>query len=136
MDPKLKDLIAQTNLGDLLQSDAPQRDYSQPVATPAPAPVDPVRSTTDPLQTHFATASVVGGLRGERPVSGRLKLFALIFVGGPTILTGLVLLEVVWNGPAGVVGKAIGIALTLAMIAFWPLLIYAKGRKRASTPER
>lgn len=132
MDPNLKDLLAQTNLDDLLQSNAPQRDYNQPVATPLPAPVDPARSTTDPLQVHFASANVVGGLRSDHPVSGRLKMFALVFIGGPTILTGLILLEVVWNGTAGPVGKTIGAVLALGMIAFWPMMIFAKRRKRPS----
>lgn len=132
MDPNLKDLIAQTNLDELLRSDDPQRNYNQPVATPTSAPIDPARSTTDPLQIHFASANVLGGLRSDHPVSSRLKLFALIFIGGPTMVTGLILLEVVWNGTGGLLGKAIGAVFALGMIAFWPLMIFAKRRNRPS----
>lgn len=130
MDPKLKDLIAQTNLGDLLQPANPQQDYQQPVAPPAPTTPEPARSTTDPLQVHFADVSVVGALRSDSPVSGRLRLTALFFLGGPTIITGLVLLDIVLrNDNATLFGKAVGALFCLGIIAFWPLIIYAKRRK-------
>jgi hypothetical protein len=130
MDPNVKDLLAQTNLGELLQPSAPERVYHQPVATPTPAPPEPARSTTDPLQVHFGEVSVVGGLRSDSPVSGRLKLFALVFLGGPTIITGLLLLDLAWsNANGGLFGKIVGSLFSLGMIAFWPFIIYGKRRK-------
>ncbi len=137
MDPKLNDLLAQTNLGELLQPSAPERNYHQPVTPPTPATPEPARSTTDPLQVHFGQVSVVGGLRSDSPVSGRLKLFALVFIGGPTIITGLLLLNIVWsNANGGLFGKIVGSLISLAIMAFWPFIIYGKRRKPSSGQAR
>ncbi|WP_411852109.1 hypothetical protein ACLB90_06225 [Stenotrophomonas sp. LGBM10] len=131
MDPKLKALVEQTNLDELLQPTSREMDLHQPVAPPAPATPAPARSTADPLQIHFASADIVGGLTSGRQTSKRMKGFALAFLGGPMILSGLLLLDLVWNVPgAGVVRLVIGTALSLGLIGFWPYVIFANHRKR------
>ena len=98
MDPKLKALIEQTNLSDLLPSAPKEMDLQQPVAPPEPAKPQPARSTNDALQVYFGGTDMVGKL-ANAPTSGRIKTFAMILLGGPTIVLGLLLLGMVWTEP-------------------------------------
>lgn len=111
MDPKLKELVARTNLADLLQPTSPEIDLNQPVETALPPKSEPVRSTVDPFQINFATADIVGKLQDPRTGKGVMTV-ALVFLGGPVMIF--------W----------IGSALGLAIAGFWPYVVFARRRKQ------
>ncbi len=98
MDEKLKALLARTNLDELAPTTSQTLDYNQPVATAAASKPVEMRSTTDPLQVRFAGADMIDKLQEPR-VGGKLRLFALVFLAGPFIAAGLMLLNVSWFDP-------------------------------------
>lgn len=136
MDPKLQELMARTNLDQLLAPPSQEVDLNQPVAPLAPEPMEPARSTVDPFQANFATTDVIGKLHDGGAGSG-VRWFALIFLGGPMLIFGLSLLYLTWYDPqsgAFKVPDGIGAALkalfgTVAAFAvggFWPYIIYRR----------
>ncbi|SFK68844.1 hypothetical protein [Lysobacter sp. cf310] len=136
MDPKLQQLVARTNLDELLAPSAPEVDLNQPVAPPASAPMDPARSTADPFQVNFATTDVIGKLHDGGTSSG-VRWFALVFLGGPMLIFGLSLLYLTWYDPQlqlfkipndlGSALKALfGTAAGLAIGGFWPYVIFRR----------
>lgn len=128
MDPKLQELVARTNLDQLLPPASRETDTNQPVQSAAPAKAGAARSTTDPLQIHFATTDIVGKLH-DTPTSPKVKTFALVFLGGPFMIFGLLLLGLGWSNPGiGPLRLAIGTAVALLMIGFWPYVIFARHR--------
>ena len=133
MDKKLEQLMARTNLDELVARPAPQMDFNQPVETAAPAKIDVARSTTDPLQIHFAAADVVGKLKDTDTRSG-MKAFASVFLGGPLILLGLSVVAMVWSNPdLGPVRLLLGTVFGLGMAGFWPYFIFSRRRKTHHT---
>lgn len=136
MDPKLQQLVARTNLDELLTPPAPEIDLNQPVAPPASAPMEPARSTSDPLQVSFATTDVIGKLHDGGRSSG-VRWFALVFLGGPMLIFGLSLLFLTWYDPQlqlfkipNDVGSALkalfGTVAGLAFSGFWPYVIFRR----------
>jgi hypothetical protein len=136
VDPKLKALVDQTNLDELLQPASREMDLHQPVAPPVAATPEPARSTADPLQIHFASADIVGGLTSGRPTSARMKGFALAFLGGPMILSGLMLLSVAWSVPVRWPQAVIGTVFSLGLMGFWPYVVFANWRKRSKEADQ
>lgn len=133
MDPKLKDLVGRTNLGDLIDSAPPDMDLNQPIRTGPLPETTPARSTVDPFQINFATADIAGKLQDTRTGKG-VKVFALVFLGGPAMIVGLGLVCMALTSDSGsMVGKLVGIAFGLALAAFWPAIIFA--RRRGARPE-
>lgn len=129
MDPKLKALIEQTNLDDLLPQASREMDLQQPVAPPEPAKPQPARSTSDALQVHFGGTDMVGKL-ANAPTGGRVKTFAMVLFGGPTIVFGLLLLGMVWTDPAKpAFARACGTLIALLLIGIWPYLLFRKREK-------
>ncbi|MDN8647717.1 hypothetical protein [Stenotrophomonas indicatrix] len=132
MDPKLKALIEQTNLSDLLPPTPREMDLQQPVAPPEPAKPQPARSTNDALQVHFGGTDMVGKL-ANAPTSGRIKTFAMILLGGPTIVFGLLLLGMVWTEPGkSVFALVYGTVIAAVLIGIWPYLLFRKREKPAA----
>ncbi|MCL7713128.1 hypothetical protein [Stenotrophomonas mori] len=130
MDSKLKDLVARTNIDELVQPPPAGIDLNQPVQSTVATVIEPARSTTDPLQIHFATADIVGKLQ-EPHAGGGLRSFALVFLGGPALLFGALSIATAWSNPAVGVVRAVAVTLFgLAMIGFWPWLLL-RGRRRA-----
>ncbi|WP_181113027.1 hypothetical protein [Xanthomonas pisi] len=130
MDPKLKELVARTNLGDLLQPTSPEIDLNQPVETAPPTKSEPVRSTVDPFQINFATADIVGKLQDPRTGKG-VTTFALVFLGGPLMIFWIGLVFMAWTSPNGsVFGKLFASALGLAIVGFLPYVVFARRRKQ------
>jgi hypothetical protein len=126
MNPKLKALIGQTNLSDLLPQAPQEVDLQQPVAPPEPAKPQPARSTSDALQVHFGGTDMVGKL-ANAPTSRRVKIFAMILLGGPTIVFGLLLLSMVWTDPAKpVFARVCGTLISAMLIGIWPYLLFRK----------
>ncbi|MGH6754621.1 MAG: hypothetical protein ACREO0_14815 [Pseudoxanthomonas sp.] len=131
MDPKLKDLVARSNIGDLLQAPAPELDLNQPVETAQPAKIDAARSTVDPLQINFAAADIAGKLQDSRTGKG-VKIFAFVFLGGPMMIFGLGLVVMAWSNPeVGIIRALFGTAFGLAIAGFWPYLIFKKRSRRS-----
>ncbi|OUL17083.1 hypothetical protein B0X78_02005 [bacterium AM6] len=95
--PKLKALIEQTNLSDLLPPVPREMDLQQPVAPPEPAKPQPARSTNDALQVHFGGTDMVGKL-ANAPTSGRIKTFAMILLGGRPSCSACFCWA--WSGPS------------------------------------
>jgi hypothetical protein len=132
MDPKLKALVEQTNLADLLPSAPQEMDLRQPVAPPEPAKPQPARSTHDALQVTFGGTDMVGKL-ANAPTSGRVKTFAMVMFGGPTIVFALILLATVWTAPGNSAFALVcGTVISLGMIGIWPYLLFRK-REKPST---
>ncbi len=129
MDDKLKALVERTNIDQLLAPTSRETDLNQPVQARAEVPDVQVRSTTDPLQVHFATADIIGKLQ-EPAASSRMRGFALVFIGGPTIVFGLLMIALAITGADSTPQRVFGATVGLAVIAFWPWLIY-RGRRRA-----
>eukprot|EP01092_Planopodium_desertum_P015557 TRINITY_DN82720_c2_g3_i1.p2 TRINITY_DN82720_c2_g3~~TRINITY_DN82720_c2_g3_i1.p2 ORF type:complete len:121 (-),score=37.30 TRINITY_DN82720_c2_g3_i1:78-440(-) len=120
MDPKLKALIEQTNLSDLLPSATQDMDLQQPVAPPEPAKPRPARSTNDALQVHFGGTDMVGKL-ANAPTSGRIKTFAMILLG------------MVWTEPGkSVFALVYGTVIAAVLIGIWPYLLFRKREKPAA----
>ena len=129
MDPKLKALIEQTNLSDLLPQAPQEMDVEQPVAPPEPARPQPARSTNDALQVHFGGADMVGKL-ANAPTGKGVRTFAMIFLGGPTIALGLLLLAMVWTEPGKpVLALIYGTVVAAVLIGMWPYLLFRKREK-------
>ncbi|GAB3092340.1 hypothetical protein [Lysobacter terrae] len=131
MDPKLKELVGRTNLGELIHHSAPEVDLNQPVDTVAPPKADVARSTTDPLQINFATADIAGKLQDSRTGKG-VKAFALIFLGGPMTIFGLGLIFMAWSSPTtSAVSAYFSTLIGLAIAGFWPYVVFANRRKQS-----
>lgn len=129
MDPRLKALIEQTNLPDLLPQASQEVDLQQPVAPAEPAKPQPARSTNDALQVYFGGTDMVGKL-ANAPTSGKVKTFAMILLGGPTIVFGLLLLAMVWTDPPKpVFARAYGTIIALVLVGIWPYLLFRKREK-------
>lgn len=132
MDPRLKNLADRTNLDELLRPAAPDVDLNQPVETSAPGETEPMRSTYDPLQVNFATADMAGRLHNSR-TSRRVKMFALVFLGGPLTIFGLEFIFMAFASPnASAAGRLLGFLFGLAMAGFWPWIIFGNRRRKAS----
>lgn len=131
MDPKLKELVGRTNLGELLQPATPEIDLNQPVETVAPAKPDPARSTADPFQINFATGDIAGRLQDRHTGKG-VKTFALVFLAGPMMIFGLGLVVMAWSSPSSsVLGIYFSSLFGLAIAGFWPYVMFANRRKRS-----
>lgn len=133
MDPKLKALVGHTNIETLIQGKVEEVDLHQPVQSGSVPVIEPMRSTADPLQIHFATGDMVGKLR-EPSSNNRMRTIAVVFIGLPMMLMALILLVSAWTSPTVTPARALltsGIAL--AMFAFWPWLIFSGRRKRAAS---
>jgi len=132
MNPKLQEANPEINLAELLRPSLPEMDLNQPVeASPSQPSIDEVRSTTDPLQINFATADIAGKLHNSRTSAG-VKTFALIFVGGPTMLFGLGIIVMAWSKPElDMLRALLTSVLGLAMIGFWPYIIFANRRDKS-----
>jgi hypothetical protein len=131
VDPKLKELVGRTNLGELVTPAAPEIDLNQPVASaPLPPEADPIRSTVDPLQINFATVDMVGKFRGGGAGKGT-KAFALVFLGVPMMFFGLGLVVMAWTQPNDKLLACLFVtAFGLGLAGFWPYVIYANRRKQ------
>ena len=117
---------------ELLQPSAPEMDLNQ-LVEPAPAPlnIDPVRSTTDPLQINFASVDIGARLHNTRTGPG-IKSFALVFIGGPTIIAGLAFIFAAWTDPrADALHVLFKTLLGVAVAGFWPYIIFANGRRKS-----
>jgi hypothetical protein len=132
MNGKHQELGTPISLDEMLRPSPPEMDLNQPVeAAPEPINIDPARSTTDPFQINFATVDIVDKLHNSRTGSG-LKIFALVFVGGPTMILGLGLIVMAWSDPqADAIHVLFATLLGLAAAGFWPYVIFA-GRRRRS----
>ena len=130
------DFLSRTNLRDLIDAPiAEQIDVNQPIAPPEVKPREPLRSTTDPLQSNFAVADIAGALHHSRQKPA-VKVFAFVFLGGPMILFGCFILALaITNDALGPMRTFLGIAFGIGLIAFWPYLIFVRGRGGAK-PER
>jgi hypothetical protein len=129
MDKKLEQLMARTNLDELVARPAPQMDFNQPVETAAPPKIDSARSTSDPLQIHFATTDIVGKLKDSDTGSG-VKTFAFVFLGGPLILFGLGMVAMAWSNPElSPLRLLLSTVFGLTMAGFWPYIIFSNRRK-------
>lgn len=129
MDPKLKALVEQTNLSDLLPQAPQEMDLRQPVAPPEAAKPQPARSTNDPLQVHFGGTDMVGKL-ANAPTGRGVRIFAMILLGGPTIVLGLLLLGMVWTEPGkSVFALVYGTIIAAVLIGIWPYLLFRKREK-------
>lgn len=130
MDPKLQELVARTNLDELLSPVATEINLNQPVQTTESAPAEVARSTTDPLQVHFATADILGKLQ-DSPTSSGMKTFAVVFLAGPFVIFGLMLIGMAWSNPGvGLVRQILGTIVGLGIAGFWPYIIFSRRRKR------
>ena len=134
MDPRLQKLKARTNFDELFKPSVPELDLNQPVqSAPLPQEIETARSTTDPLQINFATVDVVEKLHNSRTGKG-MKIFALVFVGGPTIFFGLALIVMAWSNPSmGGIRVLFATVLGSVMAGFWPYIIFANYRKRSQS---
>jgi len=132
MNPTLRDLGTHTNLDELLRPSTPELDLNQPVEGAPPTPeIEVARSTTDPFQVNFAAVDIAGKLHNSRTGSG-MKLFALVFVGGPITIFGLGVVAAAWSNPGlGVVRLLFATLLGLLMAGFWPYIIFANRRKNS-----
>lgn len=130
MDPKLKELVDRTNLGDLIQPASPELDLNQPVQTTSPPTMEPARSTTDPLQINFAVADMAGKLQESRTGAG-VKAFALVFLGGPMMIFGFGVVYMAWtNSSTTLLGALYASVVGLLFAGFWPWLVLARRRKQ------
>lgn len=133
MDPKLKALMERTNIDELVNQAPLQFDLHQPVQSGSVAPIEPMRSTADPLQINFATADMIGKLR-EPGTNSRLRTIAVIFIGSPMMLFSVIMLGTAWTSPSVSLVRALIVsAFALAMFAFWPWLIYSGRSRRANS---
>ena len=131
MDPRLKELVGRTNLGELIQPTKPEVDLNQPVETVVPQKIDIARSTTDPFQINFATADIAGKLQDSRTGKG-VKTFALIFLGGPMMIFGLGLIVMAWSNPTtSLLGAYFATLVGLVMAGFWPYVMFINRRKQS-----
>ncbi|GEM_PF-6386965 len=88
MDDKLKELLARTNVDELVSPAARALDLNQPVASaPEPEPRT-FRSTTDPLQINFAAADVLGKITTSR-TRPWMRVVGMIVVCSPLVVIGL-----------------------------------------------
>jgi hypothetical protein len=88
MDEKLKELLARTNVDELVSPAARALDLNQPVASaPEPKPRT-FHSTTDPLQIHFAAADVLGKITTSRTPRW-MRLVGMVVVCAPLAVIGL-----------------------------------------------
>ena len=138
MDSKLQQLMARSNLNELIVPPSREVDLNQPVQLAEPVGLEVARSTSDPLQIHFATADIVGKLQ-EPGVRGGMRLVALLCFGGPMLMVGLGFLYLTWLTPelglraphtlTDVLRSLFGTVAAVATAGFWPYLIY---RRRAA----
>jgi hypothetical protein len=130
VDPKLQKLRARTNFDELFKPSEPELDLNQPVqSAPSPQEIEVARSTTDPLQINFATADIAEKLHNSRTRKG-MKIFALLFIGGPTIFFGLALVVTAWSNPSmGAARAFFATVFGLVVAGFWPYVIFANRRK-------
>ena len=131
MNPRRQDLGTLTNLDELLKPSAPEMDLNQPVeAAPPPPEIEVARSTTDPFQINLATADIAGKLHNTR-TSSRVKIFALVFIGGPMMVFGIGIIAMAWSNPElGAIRVVFVSILGLAIAGFWPYIIFANRRKK------
>ena len=131
MTGKRKRVDASISLDELRHPSLPEMDLNQPVeAAPEPPNIEAARSTTDPLQINFAAADIADKLHNSRVGAG-MKVFALVFVGGPMIIGGIALIVDAWSDRyAGPVSVLCGTLLGLAVAGFWPYVIFANRRKK------
>lgn len=129
MDDKRKELVGRTNIDQLLGLTAREIDLNQPVQARQDVADVQIRSTTDPQQIHFATTDVIGKLQ-EPAASSRMRAFALVFIGGPMIVFGLMLIGMALSSDVSLLRRLLVSVLGGAMAAFWPFLIY-RGRRRS-----
>ena len=131
MTGKSKEVDASISLEELRRPSLPEMDLNQPVEAAPPRPnIDAARSTTDPLQINFAAADIADKLHHSHVGSG-MKVFALVFVGGPTIIAGIAFIVTAWSDHhAEPISVLIGTVLGLAVAGFWPYVIFANRRKK------
>ena len=144
-DSKIQKLLSRTNLDQLLTPPAKELNFNPPVETKPPPAINAPRSTVDPLQVNYASADIAARFRNPR-VSNRLRVFGLLLLGGPLLLSGFVLILTVWFGPdlgqfrkpesAG--GLIVNVLLTiggLGVAGFWPCMIFANKYRSAKNED-
>ncbi|MCW0373977.1 MULTISPECIES: hypothetical protein [Xanthomonas] len=130
MDPKLHDVLARTNVAELVQPACAEQVTHQPVQ-PEPAPPPPPRyATSDPFQYHLASTEVVGKL-AEGRTSPALRFFGWLVFGLPMASFGLMMLHAIWYDASAhalyvphTLGQAVrmllGTASALAFVVAYP----------------
>ncbi|MEG2804692.1 hypothetical protein [Stenotrophomonas sp.] len=116
MDPKLKALIDRSDLDSLLSPPpAPFREVVDPSRPPAPRPTAPVLEDTVQYRVR----------------NPRVRGLILIAAGGPMMLMGMMLLELIWTygEPGRVALRAALTVIPALMIGYLPYELM--GRRRA-----